>query len=255
MKKTEVYENINYDNYQLDGLQRKKYYLLAGTGLFFIGYVFYANVIISICMILFALPLKKVYIKFKIKQQKELLRQQFRDLLYSLASSVAAGRQMSEALAEGNSNLSFMYDETAPIRQELRYMEKCIKESRTADEILLKDFAYRSGVEEIINFADVYSTCRTTGANVAEMISKAASVIMDKMTIDREIKSIIAQKKLETKIISAMPIVVIIFLNFVSPGYLNSLYDTVLGRIIMTASLTVMVISYYIMNKMVEVKV
>lgn len=255
MKNNEVDNFINYDNFKLEGVEAKKYYICSCISLFLIGYIFYHNLIVSVSVTLLTIPIKKFYIKLKLKQQKENLRQQFRDLLYSLSSSISAGRQMSEALIEGNTNLAFMYGEMEPIMLELKYMTKSIRESRATDEILLKDFAYRSGIEEIISFADVYSTCRTTGANVGEMISKAAEVLMDKMALDKEIKTLTAQKKVEAKIISSMPIVVIVFLNIVSPGYLDSLYHTVLGHIIMTASLAIIFISYYIMNKIVEVKV
>lgn len=246
---------IDYDNYKLQGVQASNYYMITCTSLFLIGYIFYFNLFIATFMASLALPFKRTYIKFKIKQQKEILRQQFRDLLYSLSASISAGRQMSEALIEGNKNLALMYGGEEPIMLELQYITKSIKDSRATDEMLLKDFAYRSGIEEIINFADVYSICRTTGANLGAMISKATEVIMDKMAIDREIKSITAQKKAEAKIISSMPVIIIVFLNLVSPGYLDSLYYTFCGRIIMTSALVIIIISYYIMNRMVEVKV
>ncbi len=156
---------------------------------------------------------------------------------------------------EGSKNLSYIYEEKEPIMIELKYMTRSMEESRVTDEMILKDFAYRSGLEEIIHFADVYSTCRTTGANVNEMIAKAAEVIMDKMTIDREIKAITAQKKVEAKIISSMPVFILVFLNLASPGYLDSLYHTLAGRLIMTAALGTIFISYYIMNKILEVRI
>lgn len=255
MKNNEIDCIKNYEEYELRGVQARNYYILTSVSLFFIGYLFYSNLVIALCMIVAIFPLKKNYIKYKIKQQKEILRKQFRDLLYSLSASISSGRQMSEALIEARKDLAFMYNDKEPIMQELKYINKSITESRVTDEMLLKDFAYRSGVEEIISFADVYSTCRTTGANVGEMITKAAEVLMDKMSIDREIKSITAQKKLEAKIISLMPIIIIIFLNIVSPGYLDSLYTTLLGHVIMTVAIIIISISYYLMSKIVEVKV
>ncbi|QAT42718.1 type II secretion system F family protein [Aminipila luticellarii] len=255
MKSNQVDDIYNYDDYRLQGKDARNYFMAAGMSLFFVGYIFYFNILVAACTALLAIPLRKTYIQFQIKKRKERLRQQFRDLLYSLASSIAAGRQMAEALMEGSKNLSYIYEEKEPIMIELKYMTRSMEESRVTDEMILKDFAYRSGLEEIIHFADVYSTCRTTGANVNEMIAKAAEVIMDKMTIDREIKAITAQKKAEAKIISSMPVFILVFLNLASPGYLDSLYHTLAGRLIMTAALGTIFISYYIMNKILEVRI
>ena len=68
---------INYDNYKLQGVQARKYYMITCASLFLIGYIFYFNLFIATFMAFLALPFKKTYIKFKIKQQKEILRQQF----------------------------------------------------------------------------------------------------------------------------------------------------------------------------------
>lgn len=248
-----VCENIYYDNYCLDRREKIKYYLISCAGIFATGYVFYKSIPFSLAICLLSVPLKKQYIIYKIKDRRQRLRSQFRDLLYSLSASVSAGRQMGEALQEAYGNLRHMYGEEEPVMKELRYMVSSMNESRTTEEKLLKDFAGRSGIKEIISFADVYITCRSTGADVSEMIGQASTVLMDKMTIEREIKAITSQKRGEAKIISSMPVILIVFLNITSPSYLEVLYSTVAGRLIMTAALGIIIISYYIMNKMSEV--
>ncbi|MFV0518467.1 MAG: type II secretion system F family protein [Aminipila sp.] len=244
-----------YDTYKLERKEQINYFIIAVLSLMFIGYVYYANYFISFCMGLLAFPLKKYYIRFKIEKRREVLRIQFKDLLYSLSASISAGRQMSTALMESKQNLAFMYDESQPIMIEISNMSTKISESRVSDEILLKDFGYRSGIEEIIEFADMYSTCRATGADVNSIISKSAQVLTDKMTIDREIKTIISQKKSEAQIISMMPIIIIVFLNIASPGYLDCVYSTLTGKLIMTTALLLISTSYIMMKKIVDIKV
>lgn len=161
---------------------------------------------------------------------------------------------MNEALKEGIENLSFLYDNQAPILVELKYITKCVDESRASEDQLMKDFAYRSGVEEIINFADVTAICRTTGGDIGQVVLKASEILVDKMSIVKEMKTITAQKKFEAKIISLMPFVLIIFLNFVSLGYLACMYQTLAGRLIMTIALAGIAISYYIMDIITEVE-
>ncbi|MBN7772678.1 type II secretion system F family protein [Clostridium aminobutyricum] len=162
---------------------------------------------------------------------------------------------MNEALKEGIENLKLLYDERAPIIIELKHITKSVDGSRANEDQLLKDFAYRSGIEEIINFADVYAICRTTGGDVGQVVLKASEILMDKMSIEKDMRTLTSQKKFEAKIITLMPFILIIFLNLVSPDYLESMYQTLAGRIIMTAALLGIAISYYIMNIITEVKI
>jgi tight adherence protein B len=235
--------------------EKIKYYiagfLLISAG----GYVFYNSLIISALAGMLVFPLRKEYLKLKVKQRREGLCSQFRDLLYSISASFSAGRQMNEALKEGVENLKLLYDDKEPIIVELEHITKSVDGSRVSEDLMLKDFAYRSGIDEIINFADVYSICRTTGGDVGQIIMKSSEVLMDKMTIEKDIRTLTAQKKFEAKIISCMPFIIIIFLNLASPGYLDGMYHTAVGRVIMTIALLAIAISYYIMNIITEVKI
>jgi len=61
--------------------------------------------------------------------------------------------------------------------------------------------------------------------------------MLDKMNINREIRVLTVQKRLEANILAAIPLTVIAFLNVVSPGYLKVLYTTIEGRLLMTVAL------------------
>ena len=77
----------------------------------------------------------------------------------------------------------------------------------------------------------------------------------DKITIEREIKTLTAQKRFEGKIISLMPIIIILFLNIVSPAYVAGLYTTLTGRIVMTAALVGIVYAYQMIAKLTRIEV
>ncbi|MGN0710378.1 MAG: type II secretion system F family protein [Anaerovoracaceae bacterium] len=246
---------IDYNTYTMSRKEKNLYYIGAVCGLIFIGYVFYRNLIFSVLIAGLSIPLKKLYIKYRIEKRREELRNSFKDLLYSLSASVSTGRQMSEAVLEACDSLSMIYSEEHPLIQELLYMKKNITESRSSEEGLLKNFAYRSGIEEIISFADVYSICRETGAKTEAIINKTSEVLTDKLTLMREIKTMASQKLLEAKIISSMPVLIIIFLNVSSPGYLDAMYSTFAGRLAMTAVIGIIVLSYRVMAEILKVRI
>ena len=180
---------------------------------------------------------------------------QFKDLLYSLSASVAAGRQMGEALVEAEQNLAVMYEAKEPIMKELRYMRINLVENKESDKVLLKDLATRSKNEDINNFVQVYATCRSMGGDLEKIIGHTSEILSDKMAIEREIKVITAQKKTEGRIISMMPLAMLLMMNVFSYSYIEPLYRTAGGRIIMTGALAGVACGMYLMEKLSEIEV
>lgn len=139
--------------------------------------------------------------------------------------------------------------------EELKLMEIRINENKESDIDVLIDFADRSGCEDIRNFVQVYMTCRTMGGNLEQVLKNTTEILVDKMSIQREIKTLTAQKKLEGKIITLMPAGVILLLNILSPDYMEPLYLTFAGRLIMTAALAGIGTAWYWTGKLTELEV
>ena len=94
-----------------------------------------------------------------------------------------------------------------------------------------------------------------SGASLIVALSKAASVIIDKMTIEREVQELVRRKQNEGMIIFLMPVAVILFLNIFAPDYIAPLYETVAGRIIMTTVVAGAVGIYSMIQKIVRIEI
>ncbi len=188
-------------------------------------------------------------------RRKARLESQFKDLLYSLSASVSAGRQMAQAIVEAEDDLKLMYDETEPIMMELGHMRVNIVENKESDKVLLQDLAVRSHSEDINNFVQVYITCRNKGGDLESIIGHAAGVITDKMNIEKEIKVITSQKKTEGRIVAIMPFVMLAIMNVFSYSYISPLYETLIGRIVMTAAFITVCIGIYMMERLSHIEV
>jgi len=224
-------------------------------GLFVIFYIFYQNILLSL-LSGFLLPIcMKYYAAERRAKRKEFMALQFRDLLYSLSASFAAGRHMSDGLREAESNLKLVYDGNTPMLREISGILSKLDESRASEEEVLKDFAQRSAVSDIQGFIDTYLICRMTGGDINSVISKASAMLIEKIGIEKEIKTLTAQKCFEGRIISAMPVIVILFLNIASPGYIEILYSSFIGRVIMTVALAGIAYSYFLIMKLTKIEV
>ena len=186
------------------------------------------------------------------KRQKALLRE-FRDFLFSLSASFATGRHMTEAMKEAEIALEHIYGRQGLLAEELRTMIKAIEETGLSDQKVFLDFANRTGLEDIQMLAEVYGACRETGGNMATAVNKAAAILTEKINLEMEIQTMLSQKKLEGTIIAVMPAVMIFFLLWMSPDYLEPMYHTAAGRILMALALAINGFAYFWMEKMTNV--
>lgn len=226
-----------YSQYSLSSKEKKVYYRCSILASLLLGFLFYKSFFMSILFFGFTIKGERVFANYLAEKRRSELTDQFRDFLYSVSASISAGRQMPEALQEAKENLLLLYPKEALICRELDYMVRGIYESKLAVEVLLKDFAARTELPDICQFVEVYCICKTTGGNLQRVIEKTVSVMIDKININREIRVLTVQKRLEANILTLIPLAIIAFLNVMSPTYLIALYTTLQGRILMTVAL------------------
>lgn len=247
--------SIDYDDYKMTAGEMRKFYAIASILLFLTGLLFYRNSVMAAILILGVIPIRKFYTKSVAEKKRSELTVQFKDFLYSISASFATGRHMTAALEEAKENLSLIYKEDDAIIIELRNICYRIINNKESEEEVLFDFADRSGIEDISNFMDVYFTCRTTGGDVQKVVNKAASVISDKIDMEKEINTITSQKKYEAKVLTAIPVLLIVFLQLTAPDYIAPLYNTVTGRLIMTGSIGMIVTAFMWSMKITGIKI
>ena len=227
----------DYSVYEMNDKERILFfgagYLTAAALMF----LFYHSLLLSAVSGFLVVKMKPYYESYKARQRMQKLNVQFKDMLYSLSSSIAAGRQMPEALVEAADALAVMYGPDEPIMMELNHMKRCIIENNESDRELLADFARRSCCEDINNFVQVYIICRNMGGDLEKIIARTSLILTDKMNIEREIKAVTVQKKFEGRLIALMPVAMLLILNLLSPSYIVPLYSGLPGRLIMTGCL------------------
>ena len=71
---------------------------------------------------------------------------------------------------------------------------------------------------------------RDTGGNLAEILDRTVFVIRERLRIQGEIQTQTAQGRLTGWILSALPVVMVVLLNLVNPGYSSILFSDPFGR-------------------------
>lgn len=246
---------IDYDVYIMKPIERILYILLAAAVLFIMGFIFYQNVFLALLLTPFSLFYPKIKTKEIIKKRKNLLNLQFKDMLYSLSSSLTAGKSPESAFSDVLKDLKVLYPTSdVYIIKEVEYIIRKLNMNETV-ESALGDLGKRSKIEDIQNFTEVFKTCKRTGGNLVNVIRNSSDVINEKIEIIEDINTIVAAKKFEHKILSFVPIVMIVILTLTTEDYMAPLFNTILGRIVMTVAIIIMVVGYFISNKIMDIKV
>lgn len=244
----------DYGVYHLSMRQRVGCIILGGLVFFSIGYLFYHNLILSLLLGTAGLTIPKFWRRFMLERRRKTLNLHFKQALYSLSSSLSAGRSVENGFRDavqdlllldpgGQSDLIF---ELKVIVSRMEYGEPI--------EVALQDFARRAGMEDMENFADVFSTCKRTGGDLVEVVRRTSSVIGEKLDIQQEISVMIAQKRFESKALLAAPFLLLLFMNLTSPDYMETMYSGP-GIMISTFALAALGGCFLWISKMMNIKV
>lgn len=241
-KRPEIKSSVltNYNEYKPASKENLVFIGLAAFAFFAMGMLFYRSYIVALICCVFVVPARKIYIKFKIDKRKEKLMEGFKDVLYSISGAIAAGRQMPQAIHDASVQMRNAYGDS-DITSELKHIDNVYLHTHADIGELLLDFANRSGLEEIKQFADSYRVCKKCGADLEAVCLKSASLLLDKIDYQNEVKSLISQKKLDIILLTGMPIVVLMFLNLASYNYIAILYESLVGRMIMSLCLAMII--------------
>lgn len=220
-----------------------------------ISYLLYKSIIFIFLTPLTYRFLNKAITNMNEKRLKKKFKNEFKDFLYALSGSFSTGRHLVEALHEVNDSLEKMYSMDSQIMIEINTLLLQLKLTGYDEIKVLENFKKRKPIEDVIDFVEMYKSCRDTGGDFAGVLSKGANMIAEKIKIDREIEAITYQKKIEGRVIGIMPVILLIFLNIFSPDYILPLYSGLSGHIIMTFALVLTIFAFAMIERITNIEI
>jgi tight adherence protein B len=245
---------IDYDKYIMKPTEYAIALVLAAVIMFLIGYIFYRSIFLALILTPISLFYPKIRIKQIIKKRKRELKLQFKDALQSLSASLHAGKSFESAMKNAITDLMIQYDPEAYIIREFEVIIRRLESNETV-ESAFNEFAGRSKLEEIQNFAEILEICKRTGGNLITAIKSSTEIIADKIEVLNDIGSILAEKKLEQNILSIMPIAMISMLSLSASDFMLPVFTETIGRIVMTISMGLFATAYFIAEKITNIEV
>jgi tight adherence protein B len=244
----------DYTVYRLSAGQRLGCIVLSGLVFYGVGFLFYHHWMIAGVASLAGLLVPRYYSRFLLKRRKAALSMQFKQALYSLSSSLAAGRSVENGFREAVADMKLLSpDGDHDLIREFSIISAKMEYGQPVEEAL-QDFARRAELEDIINFSDVFATCKRTGGDLVEVVRRSSAVIGEKMDIQQEISVMVAQKRFEARVMFAAPFLFVLFMNISAADYMAPLY-TGTGTLISTGCLLLLGCCLLWINKIMKINV
>lgn len=206
----------------------------------FTGWLFFGSLWGSV----FLLPSSIVLIRNRKEKKREerikMLRDDFKDFIVSFSSSLQAGYTIEQAVEIGGEDLALIYPgQERVLPRELSWMEHQMK-LRVSCEVLFEDFARRSGLEEVRSFAVILSIGKRQGGNLVQITRQAAEQIAKRIQVQKEVEQTIAGRVMEKNIMFCMPYFMLFYLRVTNGAYVQILFTSFWGRVIMAVSLAML---------------
>ncbi|MGN0342787.1 MAG: type II secretion system F family protein [Roseburia sp.] len=264
-------QTINYKVYYMSNKEKMVYSIIAFIVGAAIGYLFYGglakdgygyattltyalNIIISgvvgLLAVKFFLPLRTEQLLAK---RKKMLNSQFRDMLEGLTTSLSAGKNVMDSFLAVREDMKVQYEEGAFILQELDVIVAGMQNNINIED-LLADFGKRSGIDDIVSFADVFRVCYRKGGNIRDVIQNTRSILNDKLLIRDEIETTVTSSKTEQNLMIVMPVLLIGMIKAMSPEFAAN-FATPTGIMATTVAIVCFVVAYILGKKILDIKI
>ena len=245
---------MNYKVYKMTSKEIVKILSEYVIIIFSISYLFYDSMIVFLLLIPgFIFYLKNSKRKL-IEKRKDSLKIQFKDMIDAVSTALTSGMSVENAFKEACKDMEKLYGENSYIVIELKDILQKISVNFSLSSAL-KDFAGRCDIDDIKDFAVIFSEAKISGGNFREIIEETVFIIKEKSEVETDIKVMINGKIFEQKIMSVIPFIIIFYLRISSGGFVNVLYHNIAGIIVMTVCLVIYILSNYMASKIINIKV
>ncbi len=188
-----------------------------------------------------------IYTKQRISKREALFERQFVEAIGLASRSLHAGHPLTGAFKLISEEIE------APVGN--LFEDICQQQSLGVSlESALRYTAARSDSSDMKMFSTSVMMQLRSGGNLADMMERLADVIRDRIRLSRRVKVLTAQTQFSKRVLLALPVIMFAVLNMMSAGYMEPLYTTDKGRIMLAMGGGGLLLGAWIMNKMADIQ-
>ena len=228
---------------------------MAAFFLFFIPLFSFTNAISTACGVAlglaaggFTFTLPGRYVAILRERRRVKFNEQLVDALGTMSNALRAGfsiNQAFESVAEGGEK---------PISQEFTMLLQQLRVGMGFDEALAS-LDRRVGSDDLTLVCTSIDIARRTGGNLTEIFDRISETIRGRMRIERRVRTLTAQGRLQGYVVSAMPLLLGMAMTLMKPALMLPFLKSSMGAGCIAAALTLIVCGWCIIRKITRIDV
>lgn len=217
--------------------------ILACAAMGCIGYVFSGRMLTASFGIFTSLALAWWYLGVRTAKRTGTFERQLVDGLELSARALRAGHPLLGSFQ--------LIAEEIPEPVGPMFGEICQQHELGVDmETALRQMTAKSHSSDLRLFAASLSINLRTGGNLADVIEGLAAVVRERIRLQRKFRVLTAQTQISKRILTGMPILMFFVLNVLNPEYMEPLYSTQRGNLMLATAAGMLWSGWWVMNKM-----
>ena len=141
-----------------------------------------------------------------------------------------------------------------PIAQEFTVFLQQLRVGMSFD-AALASLDTRVGSDDLTLVCTAIDIARRTGGNLTDIFEKISETIRGRMRIERRVRTLTAQGRLQGNIVSCMPLVLGLAMTFLKPGTMKPFIFSLTGALCIGLTLALVTAGWLIIRKITRIEV
>ena len=181
-------------------------------------------------------------------RRRQKFNEQLPEALATMSNALRAGFSITQAFD------SVVEQDEKPMCEEFAILQQQLRIGMTFEQAL-DSMSQRVGSDDLTLVTTAILISRKTGGNVTEIFDKISDTIRGRMRIERKVKSMTAQGRMQGLIVSLMPIVLGIAMICLKPKMMIPFLTGVTGVICIAVMTVLIVLGWMMIRKIIKIDV
>ena len=184
-------------------------------------------------------------VKYKLHQNR--VENDMLQAIIIMNNAFKSGRSLTQAIDLVSEELD------GPISIEFKKMSEEISYGLGID-VVFKRFADRIQIDEVNYLTASLTVLNKTGGNIIKVFTTIEKSLFDKKRLKLELESLTSGSRLIMYCLIAVPVLFVIFISVINPGYFEIFYTTKIGVIMLLTIISLYILYIVIVRKIMRVR-